>query len=89
MRPCLFMLIAGLACGSSADLHGAGVGLIQVKGAIGPATSSYIARAVEVAAERKDKCLVIELDTPGGSLDATKEIVQTFYASPLPTVILA
>ena len=31
--------------------------------------------------------LIIELDTPGGSLDATKEIVQKFYASSVPTVV--
>ena len=34
-----------------------------------------------------DACLIIELDTPGGSLDSTKEIVQKFYASKVPTVV--
>jgi len=87
MRHWLIMLVAGLACGSSVDLHGATVGLIRVKGVIGPATSSYIARAIDVAAERADECVVIQLDTPGGSLDSTKEIVQTFFASKVPTVV--
>jgi membrane-bound serine protease (ClpP class) len=30
---------------------------------------------------------VIQLDTPGGLLESTKEIVQTFYASPVPIVV--
>src|SRR5687768_14405634 len=49
-------------------------GLIRIKGPIGPATADYIARATRVAAERKYECLIIQLDTPGGLLDSTKEI---------------
>jgi membrane-bound serine protease (ClpP class) len=63
------------------------VGLIKINGAIGPATASYIGRALELAAARKYVCIVIQLDTPGGLLDSTKEIVQSFYASTVPTVV--
>ena len=79
--------MAGWVYGSSADLQAADVGLIKINGAIGPATASYIARAIDVATERGDACLIIELDTPGGSLDSTKTIVQKFYASTIPTVV--
>jgi membrane-bound serine protease (ClpP class) len=72
---------------SVVGLQAADVGLIKINGAIGPATASYIARAIDVAAERDDACLVIELDTPGGSLESTKQIVQKFYASKVPTVV--
>jgi membrane-bound serine protease (ClpP class) len=72
--------------GPAMDL-GADVGLIKVNGAIGPATASFIARAIDVAASRQNACLIIQLDTPGGLLDSTKEIVQKFYASPVPTVV--
>ena len=87
MRHWALILVAGLTCGSSAGLPAADVGLIKINGAIGPATASYIARAIDVASERDDACLIIELDTPGGSLDSTKEIVQKFYASNVPTVV--
>jgi len=73
--------------GSSAGLRATDVGLIRIDGAIGPATASYIARAIDVAVEREYPCLIIELDTPGGSLDSTKQIVQKFYASTVPTVV--
>jgi len=79
--------MAGLVCGSAVDLQGADVGLIRIKGVIGPATSSYVARALDVATERGNLCLVIQLDTPGGSLDATKEIVQTLFGATVPTVV--
>ena len=87
MRHWALILVAGWICGSSVDLQAADVGLIKINGAIGPATASYIARAIGVASERGDACLIIELDTPGGSLDSTKTIVQTFYASSVPTVV--
>lgn len=63
------------------------MGLIKIDGAIGPATASYIARAIDTAAGRKDECLIIELDTPGGLLESTKHIVRSFYDSPVPTVV--
>lgn len=63
------------------------VAWIRVKTAIGPATASYISRAVDVAAAHNDTCLIIQLDTPGGLLESTKEIVQKLYSSPVPVVV--
>jgi len=63
------------------------VGLIHIDGPIGPATASYIARAISVAAEQRDECLVVQLDTPGGLLDSTKDIVQAFYQAKVPVVV--
>ena len=40
-----------------------------------------------MAAAQNDECLIIQLDTPGGLLESTKHIVQTFYASKVPTVV--
>ena len=87
MRHWALILMAGLTCGAAIALQAGDVGLIKINGAIGPATASYIARAIDVAAERSDTCLIIELDTPGGSLDSTKAIVQKFYAASVPTVV--
>ena len=87
MRHSLFILLAGLTCGPAASLPAADVGLIKINGAIGPATASYIARAVDLAGTRNDACLVIQLDTPGGLLDSTKDIVAKLYESKVPTVV--
>lgn len=67
--------------------HAAQVGFIKIDGAIGPATAGYIARAVGIAAAQQDECLIIQLDTPGGLLESTKQIVRSFYDSPVPTVV--
>jgi membrane-bound serine protease (ClpP class) len=82
-----FRILPLLLLTGSLPLAAAQVGLIKVNGAIGPATASYIGRATKVAGERGDVCLIIQLDTPGGLLESTKEIVQSFYASPVPVVV--
>jgi membrane-bound serine protease (ClpP class) len=60
---------------------------MEIRGPIGPATSDYIARAVDLAGDQNLECLVIELDTPGGLLDSTEKIVQSFYGSQVPVVV--
>ncbi len=82
-RP-VFIAISLLALGAARPTQ---VALIHIDGAIGPATANYIARAIDVAAAERDECLVIELDTPGGLLESTKQIVQAFYAAKLPVVV--
>src|ERR1043166_4483895 len=81
------MLVAGLAFGGAVGAKAADVGMIKIKGAIGPATASYIVRSIGVSGARADSCLIIQLDTPGGLGDSTKESVEGFYASKVPVVV--
>ena len=85
MRRFAFITFFGLFLGLA--LHAGQVGLIKIDGAIGPATASYVSRAVDTAASQGDECLVIELDTPGGLLDSASEIVHKIYDSKVPTVV--
>jgi membrane-bound serine protease (ClpP class) len=61
--------------------------LIKIDGAIGPATASYISRSIDEAQTQNAQCLVIQLNTPGGLLDSTQTIVQSFLSSPVPVVV--
>ena len=63
------------------------VSFINIDGAIGPATASYISRSIEEARAQNAQCLVIQLNTPGGLLDSTQKIVQSFLGSPVPVVV--
>lgn len=79
------MAVLGLLTGVSAPAGQ--VGLIRVDGAIGPATATYIARALETAAAQNEECLILQLDTPGGLMDSTKQIVEGFFAAKIPVVV--
>src|SRR5208282_5291979 len=78
--------IAGLMLGAAAT-RAAQVGLITIDGAIGPATASYISRAIDTAAAQNDECLIIQLDTPCVLVDSAAQIVQAFYDSKVPIVV--
>jgi membrane-bound serine protease (ClpP class) len=79
--------LLAMAFATSPALHAGQVGLIKIDGAIGPATATYINRAVDQAAADQDVCLVIQLDTPGGLLDSTKQIVEKLLSDVVPTVV--
>jgi membrane-bound serine protease (ClpP class) len=85
MKRTVVITFLGLLLGMT--VHAAQVGLIKINGAVGPATATYIARALDAAAAQHDECLIIELDTPGGLLDSTEQIVQHIYDAKLPTVV--
>ncbi|MBO6634818.1 MAG: nodulation protein NfeD [Parvibaculum sp.] len=55
-----------------------------VKGAIGPATSRQIGDAIAVAVERNADVLVLRIDTPGGLVTSTRDIVSDILASEVP-----
>jgi membrane-bound serine protease (ClpP class) len=82
-----FGCIAVLGLLLGAKVHATQVGLVKIDGAIGPATASYISRALDIAAAQNDQCLIIQLDTPGGLLDSASDIVQKLYDSKVPTVV--
>jgi len=63
------------------------VSIISVSGTIGPTTTQYIKRGLKASRERGDELLVIELDTPGGLLTSTQEIVQELHGSSHPIVV--
>jgi membrane-bound serine protease (ClpP class) len=85
MRHWRFIAVVGIFF--SVALNAAQVGLIRIDGAIGPATASYIGRAIDVATAQGDECLIIQLDTPGGLVDSASQIVEKFYAAKIPTVV--
>ena len=86
MRRHIILLFAVAAFATSA-LPAEQVGMICIAGAIGPTTSSYVARAIRLADKQRFQCLIIKLDTPGGLLASTKEIVQSLLSSKLASVV--
>lgn len=78
-----------LACGAPgarAETPGS-VLKIVLGGAITPATSEFVDDALAAAQARGSAALLIELDTPGGLLPSTREIVKRLLDAPLPVIV--
>ena len=65
----------------------AGVLRISINDAIQPVTAEYIGRALDSAAANHDQAVLIEMNTPGGLVDSTREIIEKIVASPVPVII--
>jgi membrane-bound serine protease (ClpP class) len=76
------LLLVALSIASSAEVL-----KIVVNDAIHPITDEYIGRAIGEAARNKDQALLIEINTPGGLLDSTRDIIEKILASPVPVII--
>ena len=61
--------------------------VMKADGPIAPVMREYIKRGIESAEQQNAEVLIIELNTPGGDLSTTVEIIQAFRASRVPVVI--
>lgn len=60
---------------------------VVVNDTIQPISEEYIARAIAEARRRNDQALLIEMNTPGGLVDSTREIIEHITTSSVPVII--
>jgi len=60
---------------------------IAVNDVIQPVTVEYIGRAFEMAAANHDQAVLIEMNTPGGLVDSTRQIIEKIESSPVPVIV--
>jgi membrane-bound serine protease (ClpP class) len=80
-------LLAGLLLFVLCAASSAEVLKIVVNDSIHPITDEYICRAIAEAERNKDHALLIEINTPGGLLESTRDIIEKILASPVPVII--
>lgn len=61
--------------------------MITIDGGISPATADYLAATLEEAEKADASLFLIQLNTPGGLLDATRDIVSELLQSDIPTCV--
>ena len=71
----------------SLNLHAQKVVSIQINGSINPASAEYIHNSVQRAESTHAEALLIHLNTPGGLLSSTREIVSDFFNSTVPVIV--
>src|ERR1700733_1078101 len=60
---------------------------IVVNDTIQPITEEYIARGIDEAHRRNDQAILLEINTPGGLVDSTREIIEKITSSAVPVII--
>lgn len=66
---------------------GGTVVLVKLKGAIGFVAVETLDKAIARAERERASVLVVQLDTPGGLVSSTREMIQSILASRVPVVL--
>ncbi len=82
----LVALIMGLMVTNPAGVLAREALLIDLQGAIGPASAAYVEDAVAAAEDRGAGLVILRMDTPGGLDTSMRSIVKAITASRVPVV---
>jgi membrane-bound serine protease (ClpP class) len=62
------------------------VWLLDLKGALGPATADYLQRGIQAAADATATAVIIRIDTPGGLDMSMRDLIRSILDSPIPVI---
>lgn len=77
-----FVLFANLTFASEKAIH-----VLTVNGSINPTTYDYLKHGIEIAKNQNAQAVIIEMNTPGGLLQSTRDIVTQFLNSEVPIIV--
>jgi membrane-bound serine protease (ClpP class) len=61
--------------------------LLDIKGAIGVVSAEQLTKALQRAAATGAQALIVRMDTPGGLLSSTRDMIHAILASPVPVIM--
>jgi membrane-bound serine protease (ClpP class) len=61
--------------------------LLRATGALTPAMAEYLERGLGIAEREGAEAVVLQLDTPGGSIDLMNRMVRAIRSSPTPVIV--
>ncbi|HET9200473.1 MAG TPA: nodulation protein NfeD [Dehalococcoidia bacterium] len=82
-----FLSLLLAACSGDRDYEDNAVHVLEYDGNVDPVLERYVERGLDQAVDDNARALVIELDTPGGLLDTTRNIVQDISESEIPVIV--
>lgn len=60
---------------------------VVINDTIQPISAEYIGRAIDEAHRRNAQAILIEMNTPGGLVSSTREIIEKITSSPVPVIV--
>lgn len=77
------LVLTALMC-FTASAFSQPVRVVELEGAIGPATADFVMHALSDAAEADAALVVLRINTPGGLDASMRDIIQSILSSPVP-----
>jgi membrane-bound serine protease (ClpP class) len=81
------LLVASLASSAGSQGGGRFAYSLELTGTIDPATSRWVDKALDEAADQDATVAIIRLDTPGGLDQSLRDIVKDILAAPMPVIV--
>ncbi|MCX6137063.1 MAG: nodulation protein NfeD [Ignavibacteriales bacterium] len=85
--PFLFALCLLAAVPFSSPAENRIIVVTKIDGGINPAVADYLRDEIRRAEEHHAQCIIVQLNTPGGLLQSTREIVTEFLTAKIPIVV--
>lgn len=83
----LAFFLSGLIAPARAQSNAPAAVVVTLEGPLTPVWTSHLNRGIDQAVKQNADLLIIELNTPGGSVDLMNSLVQQILASPVPVVV--
>jgi len=87
LRAASMLFLTFLCAAQSAPAAAGELFVVRIDGSINPASADYLMSALDAAEAADAAALLIELDTPGGLVSATQDIIQAMLNSSVPTIV--
>jgi len=85
--PILLLVATLLLLPLQAGAAGTEAFVLTIDGPITPAMQEYLARGIKLADQQDAELVIVQLNTPGGSVETTIQMVQDIRASRVPVVV--
>jgi membrane-bound serine protease (ClpP class) len=83
----LLLVLLGVALAGAQDAEPGPVRVVELDGSVDPVSARFVESRIDDAADDGAEVVIIRMDTPGGLVSSTRDIVAAMNASPVPVTV--